>query len=660
MDDLEIYNNQIKIVCAFIYDSKEIINKVTTLKESDSTIMKQRAEKIYKILEQFISRCETIDDLFNTIGEIDEDEKLKLLIDSLKTKINQNQLKEIKESLKILEENFVIDPEFDTDIVEDLLNPIHRSDLVFLSKLSNTNLKSNNKNGFKDEDFGTATVRNKMFELYHQAPYYFEQAFSNASVQAQQYILNIIQEKIDKKNDLMVTEFNNLADLYFLSNIDNLILKVKSANSRYQAFNKIITLFNANDKHKLIKKILKENVILKEIFNMEQGKQNSSFQKLFTAAAYPYNEIIIRKYKILMNKSEEEMAIILTELSKDQYFKEAYQNYLNAANTVKVKDFIDSFFESINDLSLELLKEKVLKIFDILMMQTKFNKDIINNSTCVEYVSDLQQIIIKYNLFKDKKIKNKVDNYFIYKLDLHLNNKKENQKNSTSIHGITPYDIWYDLQVILKENNIENYDKIFLKYTDKYSYEFEKNGILKTSDRELSLSEIRVLPENIGCIVCADADAKQLNLFDIYINRMYQRIFKLALKDKLSVRHVEAKKNIFKSQEEEFGTKEEGDLRKLIHDYAAIKFLVQKDKEFFKSFYIQRVRILLKDILTFSEKYDIDKYANLDFNDDYLNIFRDTKEINDLLKKYNDTSTDINEHIEKFINLTDSSKQRIL
>lgn len=645
MDDLKDYNFRIALVRGFVQDPSNFLLSAKKYLNG-SEFQKIRIRSIYELLTMLISDSMNYNELVEKLSNTSDSATQSQLNNLKVTFINNEELFDtLKNTLKELAQE-IIDTGIDLPIVrENILDPIHPSDHIFLSKLSRSSL-TEETDGFTLEDMSTPGFKSKVAEMYHEMPYYFEQAFSNTEIKIQSMLLDYIRDRHSKTDENQVREFNNLADLYALSDIDNLILKIKNVNSVHQAFQKILTLLNENEKTKLINKILKENVIMRSLFQIDPKNPFHGLSKMFVNSKYPYDGIILSKYKSLMFKKDSEMEDIIEILKKDENFNNAYANYLNVKKTLDKKRKIENTMSTINDRTKSEKKNDIINTYEI-MMADDLNQDILSFDDLLNYSRKINQTIIKSNLHMDKEVNSEVNKYFIHKLNTYLTNKKVKSTQKSVVYGIDPIDVWYDTNRIFEENNVTDYTKIYLKYSEKYAYEFVPKNALTMSNRELPLQEIRALPEDVDCIICTEGDEKRFNLFDLYINRLYQRIFKIAFKGKIEFKD---KKNMNKNKA--FTSSEETTFKKFINDYAALVFIIQKDEIFFKEFYKSRAKELLKEMITFEKSYsDICDNVTLTTTYDYNEIFSDRELLKRLYTELDKGTGSIESNMKEFIAL---------
>lgn len=664
MDDLKDSSFRVRLLHGlaqnptnFLVSAKNLLDR--KLSDTEKKEIEKRISAIYYLLENLITESKDEIELIEKLASGNSDDQSKL--NSLKIMLREDDelFYTLKTSVRDLAQELILSGVVISTIKKNVLEPINDADYAFINKLSRSSFTSNN-DGFTQEEIKSSEFKSKILELFHEVPYYFEQAFSNTDIKVQEMLLENIKEKHSKNDKDQVKEFNNLNDLFMLSDIDNLLVKMKDIKSFHLAFQKLLTLLQENDKPTLINHLLWDNIIMKSFFQIDPKNPFYGLAKMFTNAKYPNNGLILKRYEILMGK-DKAMSEIITVLKRDEAFKEAYSKYEKVKVTLDKKRQIENFFATLKGRETDEIKKDIIDIYD-LMMSGNIDLDVLQFSDLLAYSNKLNQIIIKKNLHTDKDINHRVSEYFIYKTKVYLREENPSldktavgnkslglsQLKMTSksvVYGIDPVDVWYDTNRIFSDNDVTLYKKIYLKYAEKYAYEFAPKQELRVSNRELPLSEIRALPFDVDCVICAEDDEKRFNLFDLYINRLYQRIFKIAFKGKIIFND---KKNINKSKA--FTISDENTFKKLVNDYAALVFIIEKDNIFFKNFYKSRGKELLKELISFDKSYtDICENVTLSTVYDYKELFNNRELLKRLYLEIEKKPDKIEENMREFI-----------
>ncbi len=178
--------------------------------------------------------------------------------------------------------------------------PISKEDLGFLNDIAMVSVKKGEFLSDYSKHFNTHNYKTRINRLYHTVPYYFEQAFSNIDVKLQSIIIDIVEDdfKRDRMNEAKEEAIKYLKDLYVLSTIDTSANKMASKVSDHQAFEMFLNILEKNNNTNIIKKILKDDIIMKTLFEVstKSSGSNYGFRRLFTAARHPYDQIIMKKF----------------------------------------------------------------------------------------------------------------------------------------------------------------------------------------------------------------------------------------------------------------------------------------------------------------------------------------------------------------------------
>lgn len=693
--NLEETMNNFKIICAFLTSPQFIIDRVKELhfknrasqnihflvtqrqiyfslssyisESEDIDYLKIKLDKMLKLYEELIKQEQKLDDLesldktkvnqvHSKINKMKEDyNKIKNYVNEIKTVIKtDDDLKQLQLEVKNYG-NFLTSIGVDLPLLdENLAEPIHPSDFQFLTKLARSSYKENENDGFTKEEFDSSGIKSRISDLFISAPYYFNQSFGNCDLTTQAYLLDIIRSKgIDEQSK---KRLETLENVYEISDINYSAVRSENAIDIAKAFAKFINLLSTNENTNLINKILSLNLIMEKFFKINTKEPMDGFVKMFMAAKYPITMALESRYKKLMmpiketelNKEEKMNNIIKQLRTKDQKFDVAYQKNLIVIKTENALSKVNIKLLTIDNLNQEEVPKTVADVIDILLDEN-LDRDTLTLEKTIDLSKKVYEIIVKYKLFEDKNIENKINSYLSKKLYLAGEGVGDYKRNtSTSIYGLNPLDIWYDLNKILYINKNDNYDKMYLRYTEKITYEFKPFENLENSKRELTQLQIRSLPSNTDCVICGLDEQSLTTKFDDYIVRLYQRMFKVALKDKIIIDKPTVQKSGFKSQTVGFREGDEMKFRTAIYDYETLLYLTKKSPEVFKLTFFKEFGKLVSKIreLKYS-KEELEKFVMLGTYKNYLNLIDRKDELEKLYTDYTKDNSDPTRYLEE-------------
>lgn len=679
MKDLSNTKKQVEIFCAFIIDFNNLNTTLSTMLSSNSDSENQRVTKIFDIISNFISQAKSTDDILAQLNFDTSDKRLNQMLNYVKVKLNSDKIESYKVvmahyhklKLTIHPENnqkAIFIEEIDNELIikADPNVPISTQDLNFLNKIAKLSISNTVEIREANKDFKSLNFKNKLDELYCQKAYYFEQVFANTDVQIQRKLLEIITErqKIRKPDDKEVEALKSLDDINILSDIDTLTLKTSSNVSDHQAFEAFCKILRRNSNPNLIKKILKENIIMTAMFktNSKTISPIYGIKKLFINAVYPYNEVITKRYMQLMEKDEFQFAEIIVESCADPEFKIAYDTYQKGQETKLFSELAHNVIAEItlNEIT-ELTINRVIQVIKGFGLRESYSHSIFPQYTMLTMLEDIYYYVISNNLFKQTDLMASLDEYLFTRITASLNDKINVFTIDTrpNIYGVIASDIWFDISKIINDYNIDWIDTIYLKFNEIDIFNFTPGSRLQEINDKLDSSDLKHLPNNECLIICSDSGSKN---FDQYLYDLFTRISKGLFTSRIKITQKRIEGSAFRKKEFP-GLSKTDDLkiRKAIIDYMTLKTLNDKGSKYFTGVYRRKMTAVLKNIISIECSYEeIIEFTDANELTSILSIFKSKDDLDKLLKKalrYENSNEEslIIKHSQDYFNLTNST-----
>jgi len=679
MDDLNVLNRQIEIFCIFVIDFNKINNSVKSMINSDNVDEQARAKRTHSIINEYMFGTRSIDDVIIRIDVMKNNERLNGLVNYVKhianndkdemfQKLNSN-LSELNQTIEIVKqkatEGIIAEIENEEVIAADPSVPISPDDLRFLNKIAKLSIHNTREFREANRDFNSFAFKSKIIALFSAKAYYFEQVFSNADVKIQKKIMFIIEEHMQSKGrkEEEMKSYKSLVDINILSDIDTLANKTASNVSDHQAFEAFTSILNKNVNENLIRKVLRENIIMTAMFNTNAKTigNNYGFKKLFINAVYPYNEVVVHRFMQLMEVDQAKIDFIVKKLMNEDEFKKAYESYQKSNQTKLFIEFADELMLDINSNMVDdTVISKLIKLMDGFINREEYCQFILPQVNVLSMLNDIYYYIIHNGL--EEKHPDLVERIMKF-YSVRIKNELESIDNpfhvqdDTIIYSMTSSDIWYDINHLMADLHADDIDKIYLKYNEITFLEFSKGEKLIPLDNQVDHTELKYLPKNEAMIICSDVDDKN---FDIYVFGLYSRIIRGLLKSRI---HIDIKKiegSGFRKKEIPGLEKvDEIKVRKVLIDYMTVKILLKKDNQLFVGVYKRKVESILKTLLeiNLTEK-ELEQFVHIKGLESYLDIFKKKTAISRIYNKYKafDKRVDADQlviHSESFVNLVD-------
>jgi len=680
MKDLSTTEKQIEVFCAFIIDFNNINATVSKMMASDNETEKQRALKIHKILSTFIVNTTSADDLLANLNLEISDPRINKLLNYAKKKLNTNKEATYKSVLyhysklnksvnpKISQKKIVIE-EIDNEstINADPFVPISNQDLNFLNKIAKLSISNTVEIREANKNFKSLNFKNKVDELYSAKAYYFEQVFANTDVQIQRKLLNIIKERhlIHKPKTEEIEAYNSLVDINTLSDIDTLALKTSSNVSDHQAFEAFSKILKRNSNPNIIKKVLKENIIMTAMFktNATSISPYYGIKKLFISAIYPYNEVIIKRYMQLMEKDEFELSEIIVELSKDPVFKQTYDVYQKGQETKLFLKFAEDIIAELylNNVN-ETLINKVLQVIKGFSNRGDYSFTIFPQDIMFRMLDDIYYYVVTNELFNQVDLKLALDNYLYIRVSAALLSESNpySVTSNTIVYGITASDLWLAFHKMIYTYNINWINKYYLKYNEIDILTFTPNNLLQPISEKVDGSDLKHLPNNESLIICAKSGSQN---FDMYLYDIFTRISKGIFYNRINITIKRTEGSIFRKKEYLGLIKtDEVKIRKFFTDYITFETLANIDTRYFVNVYKRKITTVLKNLLSIESSYEeITQFVDAKELTTILGIFKSRDSLEKLLKKAiryenSDEESLLIKHSSDFFDLTSNAK----
>lgn len=679
MKDLSSNDKQIEIFCAFIIDYNKIKSTVSKMITSDKESEVKRVHKIYDIISFFVEDTTSTSDILNRLNVETNNPRINMLLDYVKKKINSKETdmhKLIHSHYKSLQA--LVSPKVDDTIkIEELDDlqiikadpkvPISSQDLNFLNKIGKLSLNNTAEIREANKDFKSVNFKNKLDELYTSKAYYFEQVFANTDLSIQRKILDIIKERqrMRKPTEEELEATNSLNDINTLTGIDTLSLKTSSNVSDHQAFEAFSKILKRNNNPNLIKKVLKENIIMTALFktNSKTISPYYGLMKLFVSAQYPYNEIIIKRYMQLLEKDEFQLSEILNSLSTDPEFKVAYEIYQKGQETKLFLNFAEEVIAEItlNDVS-DALIDKVVQVIKGFSNRASYSHAIFPQDYMFRMLNDIYYYLVTNDLYNNLSLTTELNDYLYTRISAEFQAQTNPfyLANNTIVFGITAIDLWYDIHKLIHDYNVTWINKYYLKYNEIDVLYFEPHSIYQTIDSDFDVSDLKYLPKDECLVITSESGSKN---FDMYLYDIFTRISKgiFGSRINLTLARTEGsgfRKKVFPG----IAKTDEIKIRKVITDYITFEALFNKDQRYFLSVYKRKITSALKNILSVEASFDeIIQFVSCEELSGILNIFKSREQLEKLLKKAmryenSDEESLILTHSEQYFQLTETKE----
>ncbi len=535
------------------------------------------------------------------------------------SKVDEGSAMTKEEILQVFEENPIIkkDPGLAID----------SGDLKVLNDIASANVTKGLLLSEFSKRFKTPMTRDIIKRLYHEAPYYFEQSFSNTDVNIQGILLEIITEdrKRDAKDEVKKAALTALEDLHILSTIDTSANKMTSKVSDHQAFELFINALSKNDNDFIIRKLVNDDIIMDTMFGISTKDKESyyGFRRLFVTAKYPYDELIIEKYKKVKKLSDKMFLAIVKELYRDETFKFAYEKYLKTEKT-------KAFMKVIENDRFHLMKASITEelcysycfILDEFKKLETYNTDLLTMDFIMEMVSDLYYFIIQNNAYGQYPLLTKaLAEFYAFRVNNALSSTRLDYQDfgGEKTFGITPEDMWYDIHCMIHIYGFSHVHKVYLRYENEVVYTFDVGDRCHLFNKTLTTGSTKGLT-GIFSFTCYDNDGKG---FDLYVFNKLGNMLKTFMNSQIQTKIYSVKTSTFRKTESPgLSISDDKRLRKAIMDYMTLSYLWQKDKVLFLHIYRMRVGGILKALnamdMTINE---MKPYVKLSSNAWILDLF---------------------------------------
>lgn len=674
-NQLKMYIYQTKIMLIFFSSFEMLKSSVDQQMNSNSETDKTQALKIFNIVESYLN----YEDVYNAQRNIDKSmytlnkllknefnekhiEKLSELIASLeKIKLQikdnfSNNYKKYYELKKIInkKEEYSLD---NVNIIRKLPDkPIDEYDFNFLSELTLLTGGSTKEIKEATKKFNTLTFKNTLKRLYHEQPFYFEQAFGNADIFTQKKALDIIKD-YHKHNEVSKDEdeaLQSLIGLNILSDIDTLANKYTSKISIHQAFDALVLLLKNNNNPNVILKILNENIIMDTLFNISvsSGDPNYGLRNLFMEAHYPFNELLLKKYTSLKSKDGKDAALAISSLMNHEDFKKAFDKLKIAKETLTFKTHVEDLLAHLvtAEPSKAIVKD-LERVVDGLINRELYSLDVMSQQDFLEILNHLYYYRNKYNDYDGfEKLDLKLESYFNIRLKDELENSNGiyHVNSEEVVYGLSPGDIWIDVNNLVRKHNIKTIETFNLKYENS-AFTFKKNGKIKKLEDE-DFSNLKYVGKDEITINAFDNDKRG---FEVYIHGVYSRMIRDLFKNKCQFQKETIEKG-FMSKKEIPGLSDLDikRIKKIVIESITLSTLYVKSPTVFSNLYVRKVGQILETLEKVSASYkEIEKYVDFHDNEDLLHIFRVRGYANRLLKETKSLSI---QHPEKVMKHADA------
>lgn len=663
---------QIEIFCAFVIDFQKMKTVVSQMVLSSDDQDIKRVEKMIGYISDIVLDSSSGEDLLLKINEYNSDSrtnKLKDYIVALITKerdiVYQKIVENYRQLDQLIEINHLkrnVNEIFSEDVItSDATAPISEDNLNFLNWIAKLSMENRKEMEEADRTFKSLEVRDKIRVLYWKNAFYFEQVFSNADVNIQKKILQMINDyhSFKEPSDEQIEALSNLEDIGILTDINTLAIKSKSNVSDHQAFDAFCKILKKNMNKKLLNKILRENIIMTSMFKTNSSTIGEFYalRKMFISARYPYNKVIIQRYMQLIEKNEAEMALIFKFLKKDFEFNKTYEKYVKSEETSEFKKLALTIVHQLenDDVSSGTL-ESVAFIIESFIFMDKHDTDILTQRDAYIMLDQIYFYVVRNKLFEQNlPLIRLLSDYRNARIDSDTNDKRSVYaiEDKTILFGITPGDIWYDINRYFMDYQITHISKVYLKYDEITYFAFDIGKPFILFGKNQAKPDFEKLPPGEIYIICADVDKAN---FELYIFGLYNRLARAMFADRISIILTSVTSTLFKKKINPGLEKEmEIKLRKIIIGIITFTCLKYIDVRQFTPVYLKKIKPLLDEMMTISITHqEIAEFVTLkEVHLEKLNL-EDKSELTTLLNRLNrltfESSVDeINAHAQSFL-----------
>lgn len=605
---------QLEIFSAFVLDFQKMKNIVSQMVISSNDQDIKRVEMMCGYISDMIHNSHNSEDLLTKIDAVEANEKLQKLLDVIKAIISKEQnlfyvrvVENFKQLDQLIEFNHLkrdVNEIFNEDVITtDSKVPISEDNLNFLNWIAKLSVENKKEMEEADRIFKRLEIRDKIRYLYYRNSFYFEQVFSNADVDIQRKILVMVRDYHDviEVTDEQKEALENLEDISILSDINALAIKSKSNVSDHQAFDAFCKILKKNTNKKLINKILRENLIMSSMYRTNSSTlgEHYALRKMFVSARYPYNKVILQRYMQLLEKNEAEMALIFKILKKDFEFNKTYERYVKSEETSEFKKLALKLVQQAGDDDLsDGLLESLAFIVESFIMMEKHDSDILTQSDVFIMLEQIYFYVIRNRLFqKNIPLIQMLENYRHARIESDLKDKRNPYfiDDKTVIYGVSPSDIWYDINRFLLTYKMNYIKKVYLKYDEITYYVFDVGSPFSFMGKNHQRPNFDKLPAGEVVIVCADVDKTN---FEIYAFGLYGRIARAFLADRIEVQSPSVVASLFKKKMTP-GIEKENELRFRKIYSGILTFLVMSfmTPQEFAGIYLKKIKPILDELL---------------------------------------------------------------
>jgi hypothetical protein len=608
---------QIEIFCAFVIDFQKMKTVVSQMVISLDDHDVKRVEKMIGFVADIVQNSSSVEDIILKINGYEIEDRLNKVrahIIAVLTSEGDIAYNRILENYRQLDQYIEInhlkrnvDVIFNEDVItSDASAPISEGDLNFLNWIAKLSTENRKEMDEADRTFKTLAVRDKIRLLYSKNTFYFEQVYSNADVNIQKKIIQMIRDyhSIKEPSEEEVEALSSLEDIGILSDINALAVKSKSNVSDHQAFDAFCKILKKNTNKKLINKVLRENIIMTSMYKTHSSTigEHYALRKMFINARYPYNKLIIQRYMQLLEKNESEMALIFKILKKDFDFNKTYEKYVKSEETSEFKKIAQTLMYQLenDDLSNGTIESLTFIIESFIYME-KHDTEILTQKDVYIMLDKIYNYVIRNKLFQqDTPLTKMIMDYRFSRIYSDANDKKSvyTTDDKTIMYGIAPSDIWYDINRYISDYKISHINKIYLKYDEITFFGFEIGKPLVLIGKNQPKPDADKLPMGEIVIICTDVDKTN---FEVYIFGLYNRIARSIFGERIIITLSSISGSLFKKKTNPGLEKDtELKLKKILLGIATFTVLNYCDQSHFSSLYLKKIKPLLDEITSIS------------------------------------------------------------
>lgn len=643
MNNKGITTASFQLFYTFFYGFDEVLKTVRIMVTSGDVKYYMRAEKICETIAHYINGVDSPQILSEMIRPLVDQPEISGQVNKVLNSLNTEGAEALKRTAKqfdqlshILLLQSTIHPETPMDIETEALTetskgreqitlqpslPISGSDLEILNYIAKCYISegeflTDHTRKFKHPDIQAAIKR-----LYYTDSYYFEQAFGNTDVRIQTVLLDIIEKDLkhhanDKNRK---AAFDELESLSILSAIETSANKMTSKVSDHQAFEMFLHVLEKNNNNSVISKLVQDDIIMNTMFQLSSKgiEHNYGFRRMIIAAKYPYDSLIVTKFKKLMVSNDEQYFALIKDLCKDKQFLESWSNYLKSEKTKTLMDTIDKRLRVLNveGFSNEMV-EDLIHFIQAFTLRDQYNNDLM---TTVYILHTLEQIygylLLEDRIGKYQSLERALTAFYSHRVGLSISTDTSDYDSyeDAKSFGITHYDMWYDVSKFLKRFDNAYVKRVYLIYDNDLTYHFDVGGTLVFDETPLTRLSQKSMPSGHIVIKCSNFDDKG---FDAYIFSLFSRLVKSLMDDHIEIQVSKIVGSGFrKSEVPGLSTKDEQRIRKIINEYITLLFLWEKDSLMFSHIYKWRVTGILESIESIKvNRETLKKYVKIKLN----------------------------------------------